>query len=260
MKELTTTDIEKEIYQLPNRPAFMLANALASIYEVKPKRIGEAVKRNPRRFPSDFCFRLEKREVDILRSQNATAVDHRSQNVTGAKMVPIIQHNNQFNPLAFTRSGANQLSAVLKSDKAAERSVMIMRAFSAIEERLERMAKTKMEPEDSFAADIFRYFNPNYRPAPQLPAALPEKTIPLQDWAALQEERAELYRFKCETLAAGTKRRYRAITPSERAEIIALKKAGMANCKIAEKVGRGKPSIRTILREAGFPPERGCVA
>jgi len=118
---LTLQAIQTKIHHLPTRvKPFMLGQDLAELYEVEPKHITQAVKRNPRRFPSDFYFQLTDNEVDILRSQNITAISN---------MVRI-------NPLGFHREGANMLSAVLKSVIAAERSVQIMYAFSALEAEL----------------------------------------------------------------------------------------------------------------------------
>lgn len=118
---LTLQAIQTKIYRLPTRvKPFMLGQDLAELYEVESKHITQAVKRNPRRFPSDFYFQLTDSEVDILRSQNVTAISN---------MV-------RANPLGFYREGANMLSAVLKSGIAAERSVQIMYAFSALEMEL----------------------------------------------------------------------------------------------------------------------------
>jgi len=111
--------IKDKICSLPGRPSFMLDYDLAEIYETETKRVNEAVKRNPGRFPDDFCFQLSDIDVDILRSQNAIAISNMSRSL----------------PYAFTREGANMLSALLRSDVAVERSVQIMRAFSAIEQR-----------------------------------------------------------------------------------------------------------------------------
>jgi hypothetical protein len=116
--EPTVQEIQSRIIHLPNRPPFMLDKDLAEIYETETKRINEAVRRNPKRFPSDFCFRLTKEETDFLRSQNATF-----------KQLQDVKYL----PHGFTREGANMLSAVLHTDVAVDRSIQIMRAFSAME-------------------------------------------------------------------------------------------------------------------------------
>jgi hypothetical protein len=120
-KEPTVQEIQSRIIHLPNRPPFMLDKDLAEIYETETKRVNEAVRRNPKRFPSDFCFQLTEKEADILRSQIATS----SLNHGGRRYLPY----------CFSREGANMLSTVLHTDVAIDRSIQIMRAFSAMESR-----------------------------------------------------------------------------------------------------------------------------
>jgi len=119
MKKLTTVqEIQSQIIRLPGRPPVMFDRDLAEIYGTKTKRINEAVKRNSSRFPIDFRFQLTREEVESLRSQSATF-----QWLQDVKYLPYV----------YTREGANMLSAVLHTDIAIERSVFIMRAFSAME-------------------------------------------------------------------------------------------------------------------------------
>lgn len=95
----------------------VLDKDLASFYEVKPIRLREQVKRNANRFPEDFVFQLNDKEVDMLVSQNA---------------IPSKQALGGYLPYLFTEQGVAAVSAVLKSNKAAEVSIMIMRAFVAM--------------------------------------------------------------------------------------------------------------------------------
>lgn len=84
------------------------------LYGVSTKRLNEQLKRNIRRFPKEFCFRLTKREYVSLRSQIATF-----NNKAGRKYLPY----------AFTEQGVAMLSAVLKSETAIKISIQIMNAF-----------------------------------------------------------------------------------------------------------------------------------
>jgi len=95
----------------------MLDKDLAAFYEVKPIRLREQVKRNPNRFPSDFVFQLTENEVDILVSQNA---------------IPSKQSLGGHLPYMFTEQGVAAVAGVLKSEKAAEVSIAIARAFVAM--------------------------------------------------------------------------------------------------------------------------------
>lgn len=91
---------------------------LAALYGVPTKRLNEQVKRNARRFPEDFMFRLTENEAtDLLRSRSQFATLKRGQN---------IKHL----PFAFTEHGAIQAANVLNSDTAIEMGVQVVRAFN----------------------------------------------------------------------------------------------------------------------------------
>ncbi len=92
----------------------LLDRDLAALYGVSTKRLNEQVRRNPGKFPSDFCFQLDRHEFVQSRSQNATL--KRGQNL-------------KYAPYAFTEHGAIQAANVLNSDAAVEMSVHVVRAF-----------------------------------------------------------------------------------------------------------------------------------
>lgn len=93
----------------------MLDSDLATIYGVKTKRLNEQMKRNIKRFPADFMFRLNEKEWQNLRSQIATA------NLGDEKRRGL--------PYVFTEHGAVMLASVLNSPKAVATSVKVVRAF-----------------------------------------------------------------------------------------------------------------------------------
>ena len=112
----------------------MIDKDLALLYGVETKRINEAVKRNPARFPTDFMFQLNKKEAVHLVSQNvipnsrsqiATTLDKnlKSQIATsrwgGTRKLPIV----------FTEQGVAMLSSVLNSNRAIQVNIEIMRTF-----------------------------------------------------------------------------------------------------------------------------------
>ena len=107
----------------------MLDFDLASLYEVPTKALNQAVKRNVKRFPRDFMFRLTLSEWQDIRSQVVTAQDSttplRSQNVTAYQN----KRNTKLTPYAFTEQGVAMLSGILNSDKAINMNIAIMRAF-----------------------------------------------------------------------------------------------------------------------------------
>ena len=100
---------------------------LAVLYGVQTKVLNQAVKRNLDRFPPDFMFQLTASEWAGSRSQNVTASasnpGKRSQNVTASR------RNIGARPYAFTEQGVAMLSSVLRSQRAVEVNIAIMRTF-----------------------------------------------------------------------------------------------------------------------------------
>jgi len=108
----------------------MLDRDLAKLYGVAAKVLNQAVKRNIKRFPDDFMFRLSWEELESLRSQSVT-IDSRSQNVTLKQ-----GKNIKYLPYAFTEHGIAMLSSVLNSERAIQVNILIMRAFTKLKEIL----------------------------------------------------------------------------------------------------------------------------
>jgi gas vesicle protein len=98
----------------------MLDSDLAKLYEVETKRINEAVKNNPDKFPHDFMFVLTQEEEDILRSKISTF----KESLKGRK----------YRTKVFTEQGVYMLATVLKSKVATDITINIMRTFSKIRE------------------------------------------------------------------------------------------------------------------------------
>jgi len=96
----------------------MLDADLARLYSVEAKALNQAVRRNAARFPTDFMFQLTWEEAERSRSQNVTL------NAAAAR-----GRNIKYRPYAFTEQGVAMLSSVLKSDRAIQANVEIMRAF-----------------------------------------------------------------------------------------------------------------------------------
>ena len=98
---------------------------LAPLYGVRTKALIQAVKRNTKRFPEDFMFRLKQKEFDDLRSQFVTSR----------------WGGRRYRPYVFTEQGVAMLSSVLRSSRAVKVNIEIMRAFV----RLRRALSTNAE-------------------------------------------------------------------------------------------------------------------
>jgi len=112
--------IEQKIYVIRGMKV-MLSYDIASLYDVEVKVLIQAVKRNINRFPSDFMFQLNKSEFTNLKSQIVTS------SWGGARRAF---------PYAFTEQGVAMLASVLKSRRAVDMSIAIVRAFIKLRELL----------------------------------------------------------------------------------------------------------------------------
>jgi phage regulator Rha-like protein len=118
---IPATRIERSILLLRGQKV-MLDFQLAELYEVETKVLNQAVKRNIERFPKDFMFQLSEEEAEVV---------SRSQIVTLKQG----QHR-KYLPYAFTEQGVAMLSSVLRSPRAVQVNIAIMRAFVKLREML----------------------------------------------------------------------------------------------------------------------------
>ncbi len=141
----------------------MLDADLAQLYGVPTRRLNEQVKRNLNRFPPDFMFQLSADELDNWRSQIATSNP-------GAKM------GLRRPPYAFTEHGALQLASVLNSPRAAEMSIVVVRAFVRLREllathkdlaaQLEKLER-RLDMSDGAIAELYAMIRKLMEPPPE---------------------------------------------------------------------------------------------
>jgi hypothetical protein len=125
VKKATTTivpieRIERKIYLVRGHKV-MLDSDLAELYEVPTARLNEQVKRNIERFPEDFMFQLSAKELEHWRSQIAISN-------------PKAKMGLRRRPYAFTEHGVAMLSSVLRSDRAVQVNIGIIRTFVKLRE------------------------------------------------------------------------------------------------------------------------------
>jgi len=123
--------VERLIYVIRGQKV-MTDKDLAVLYDVPTKRLNEQVRRNYKRFPSDFMFQLTKAEADILgqivpslRSQFATLKNSSKRG-----------RHVKYLPYAFTEQGVAMLSSILNSERAIQVNIAIMRAFVKIRQMI----------------------------------------------------------------------------------------------------------------------------
>ena len=125
---LSEETIANKIYFIRNQKV-MLDRDLAILYGIETKVLNQAVKRNMSRFPEDFMFQLTEIQFQNLKSQIVTS------SWGGSRKLPS----------AFTEHGVLMLSSVLKSDKAIQVNIQIMRIFTKVRQMLLDTTELKID-------------------------------------------------------------------------------------------------------------------
>ena len=115
MSELISIEVITSKILVIREQKVMLDRDLAKLYGVETRILNQAVRRNIKRFPEDFMFQLTKQEFNNWKSQFVIS----NADKMGLRKLPY----------AFTELGVAMLSSVLKSEKAVEVNIQIMRAF-----------------------------------------------------------------------------------------------------------------------------------
>lgn len=165
---VSTENIENKIFTIRGRRV-MIDFHLADLYGVPTKMLNRAVNRNPARFPEDFLFKLNQEEnrdlKEILRFQIGTSNDKG-------------WGGRRYAPYAFTEQGVAMLSSVLRSERAIQVNITIMRAFVMLREILSthkelalklKQLEMKLEKHDEEIQAIFQAIAELMAPPPQKP-------------------------------------------------------------------------------------------
>ena len=158
MRSPALSDLKDEIHLLRGERV-MLDSSLAQIHGVSTKRLNQQRRRNQKRFPADFAFRLTSEEFTSLKSQIVTS------SYGGRRYLPWV----------FTEHGAIMLATVLNSDIAVNASVRVVRAFVQMRELVsanavpaQRLAEleNKSEGHDEAIAQLFHAIRSLIEPQP----------------------------------------------------------------------------------------------
>jgi hypothetical protein len=153
MRKIDKGSVEAAIYLIRGHRVMLDAD-LAEIYQVPTKQLNQQLKRNRKRFPEDFAFRLTPQELMRLRSQFVTSNKGRG--------------GRRSRPWVFTEHGAIMLAAVLNSEIAVQASVRVVRAFVRLREmvaanaqlaaKLEELER-RLDSHDEAIVDLFAALN-----------------------------------------------------------------------------------------------------
>ncbi|MHB9140727.1 MAG: ORF6N domain-containing protein [Paludibacter sp.] len=154
--------IQNKIYEIREQRV-MLDFELAELYDVETRALNQAVKRNIKRFPEDFMFQLTNKEFQNLISQSVTS------SWGGIRKLPY----------AFTEHGVTMLASVLRSDKAIEINIQIVRAFIALRQFALGYAELNKKLEQ-FMLDTNMQFNEIYQVLTELASQNEQNKKPLK--------------------------------------------------------------------------------
>lgn len=152
--------IQNRIYEIRGLKV-ILDYDLAELYEVETRALNQAVKRNMKRFPIDFMFQLNEEEFEILKSQFVTS------SWGGTRKLPF----------AFTEHGVTMLASVLRSDKAIEVNIQIVRAFIILRQYAFGYAELNQKLE-TFMLETNMQFNEIYQALTELASQKEEGVKP----------------------------------------------------------------------------------
>lgn len=190
-----TADMEETLSNEPLQPLIfsirshrvVLDSDLARLYGVNTKRFNEAFKRNRHRFPADFAFQLTIAEFNVMRSQIATG-SQQEHDLPPEKMMwsqfatRSGRRRRSHRPWAFTEHGALMAANILRSERAVQMSVFVVRAFvrlrehvaanTAVLRRLAEIDKSLLR-HDAVLRDVYQKLLPLLQP----PADPPKRRI-----------------------------------------------------------------------------------
>lgn len=141
--QIEVSQIQNMIYEIRGHRV-MLDSDLANLYGVETKYLNRQVKRNQKRFPSDFMFQLSKEEFESLRCQKVTSNEGKG--------------GRRYQPYVFTELGIAMLSSILNSERAIIVNISIMRIFVKLRSyfALEERVSEKVERLEKDVTQIFK--------------------------------------------------------------------------------------------------------
>lgn len=132
-KAIRFSRVENAIIEIRGN-SVILDSDVAQLYGVETKRINEAVRNNPAKFPAGYVIELDNNDIAYLQSKNSTAN---------------ISSKSRVFPKAFTEKGLYMLATILKSDQATQTTIAIVETFAKIRE-LSRTVATLADSSDDF--------------------------------------------------------------------------------------------------------------
>ncbi len=146
--ELVVQKVESMILEIRGVNVILDAD-VAYLYGVETKRINEAVKNNPDKFPEDYMFVLANEELQVLRSTRSTSNILRSKFSTKSRTLP----------KAFTEKGLYMLATILRSKKSIEVTFAIIETFVKVRKMKRELVDLHNETDKNILSDKMNHFS-----------------------------------------------------------------------------------------------------
>ena len=146
--ELVVQRVESMILEIRGINVILDAD-VADLYGVETKRINEAVKNNPDKFPEDYMFVLTYEELQVLRSTNSTA------NILWSKF----STKRRTLPKAFTEKGLYMLATILRSKRSIEVTFAIIETFVKVRKMKRELVDLHNETDKNILSDKMNHFS-----------------------------------------------------------------------------------------------------
>ena len=141
-------DVNKRIITIRNQ-AVLLDSDVAAIYGVETKRVNEAIRNNPKKFPEGYVFQLNINEFNEVKAliEISQKIDNQNAIESFDSLMTINKLSN-YVPKAFTEKGLYMLATILKSDQAIDATIGIVETFAKLKQLQSNLATLEaMEPE-----------------------------------------------------------------------------------------------------------------
>jgi hypothetical protein len=148
--------IEEKLLEIRNKKV-LLDRDVAHLYGIETKRVNEAVKNNPEKFPEGYVIYLDEEETDFLRSKNST-LEIKREPVEIFDRFQKLKHST-VRPKAFTDKGLYMLATILKSPKATETTIAIIETYSKLKQFSKAIQSISVDQNENSKQDLMQKGN-----------------------------------------------------------------------------------------------------
>jgi hypothetical protein len=148
--------IEDKLLEIRNKKV-LLDRDVAHLYGIETKRVNEAVKNNPAKFPEGYVIYLDEEETDFLRSKFST-LEIRNEPVEKFDRFQKLKHST-VRPKAFTDKGLYMLATILKSPKATETTIAIIETYSKLKQFSKAIQSISVNQNENSRQDLMKKGN-----------------------------------------------------------------------------------------------------